>query len=107
MHARTCTTPPRWRSSRAAWSGCCGRNPRNFDALILDPPRAGAGKAVVKQLIDAGPRAVAYVSCDPASFARDLRLLPAGRLGLAGLRAFDLYPHTHHMETVALLTPQP
>ena len=83
------------------------QKPRNFDALILDPPRAGAGKAVVKQLIAAGPRAVAYVSCDPASFARDLGYFRQGGWGLAGLRAFDLYPHTHHMETVALLTPQP
>ncbi|AXJ10811.1 class I SAM-dependent RNA methyltransferase [Arthrobacter sp. PM3] len=83
------------------------QKPRNFDALVLDPPRAGAGKAVVKQLIDAGPRAIAYVSCDPASFARDLGYFRQGGWGLAGLRAFDLYPHTHHMETVALLTPQP
>ncbi|SFU08169.1 class I SAM-dependent RNA methyltransferase [Arthrobacter sp. ov118] len=83
------------------------QKPRNFDALILDPPRAGAGKAVVKQLIDAGPRAVAYVSCDPASFARDLGYFRQGGWDMAGLRAFDLYPHTHHMETVALLTPQP
>lgn len=83
------------------------QKPRNFDALILDPPRAGAGKAVVKQLIDAGPRAIAYVSCDPASFARDLGYFRQGGWGMAGLRAFDLYPHTHHMETVALLTPQP
>jgi tRNA/tmRNA/rRNA uracil-C5-methylase (TrmA/RlmC/RlmD family) len=82
------------------------QKPRNFDALILDPPRAGAGKAVVKQLIDAGPRAIAYVSCDPASFARDLGYFRQGGWGMAGLRAFDLYPHTHHMETVALLTPE-
>lgn len=79
--------------------------PRSFDALVLDPPRAGAGKAVVSQLIGAGPRAIAYVSCDPASFARDLGYFQQGGWGLAGLRAFDLYPHTHHMETVALLTP--
>ena len=83
------------------------QKPRNFDALILDPPRAGAGKGVVKQLIDAGPRAIAYVSCDPASFARDLGYFRQAGWGMAGLRAFDLYPHTHHMETVALLTPQP
>ncbi len=81
-------------------------NPRNFDAILLDPPRAGAGKAVVNQLIGAGPRAVAYVSCDPASFARDLGYFQQGGWELAGLRAFDLYPHTHHMETVALLTPR-
>jgi tRNA/tmRNA/rRNA uracil-C5-methylase (TrmA/RlmC/RlmD family) len=82
------------------------QKPRNLDAVILDPPRAGAGKDVINQLIAAGPRAVAYVSCDPASFARDLGYFRQGGWGLAGLRAFDLYPHTHHMETVALLTPQ-
>jgi tRNA/tmRNA/rRNA uracil-C5-methylase (TrmA/RlmC/RlmD family) len=81
------------------------QKPRNFDALVLDPPRAGAGKAVVSQLMAAGPRAIAYVSCDPASFARDLGYFRQGGWQLAGLRAFDLYPHTHHMETVALLTP--
>jgi tRNA/tmRNA/rRNA uracil-C5-methylase (TrmA/RlmC/RlmD family) len=82
------------------------QKPRNFDALVLDPPRAGVGKAVVSQLMAAGPRAIAYVSCDPASFARDLGYFQQGGWSLAGLRAFDLYPHTHHMETVALLTPR-
>jgi tRNA/tmRNA/rRNA uracil-C5-methylase (TrmA/RlmC/RlmD family) len=81
------------------------QKPRNFDALVLDPPRAGAGKAVVSQLVAAGPRAVAYVSCDPASFARDVGYFQQAGWSLAGLRAFDLYPHTHHLETVALLTP--
>lgn len=78
---------------------------RTFDAILLDPPRAGAGKAVVNQLVEAGPRAVAYVSCDPASFARDVGYFQQSGWELKGLRAFDLYPHTHHMETVALLTP--
>lgn len=82
------------------------QKPHNFDALVLDPPRAGAGKAVISQLMAAGPRAIAYVSCDPASFARDLGYFQQGGWTLAGLRAFDLYPHTHHMETVALLTPR-
>ncbi|MFF1880503.1 class I SAM-dependent RNA methyltransferase [Pseudarthrobacter sp. NPDC058196] len=83
------------------------QKPRNFDALILDPPRAGAGKAVVGQLIASQPRAIAYVSCDPASFARDLGYFRRSGWELAGLRAFDLYPHTHHLETVALLAPGP
>ncbi|MBT2532481.1 class I SAM-dependent RNA methyltransferase [Arthrobacter sp. ISL-48] len=82
------------------------QKPRNFDALVLDPPRAGAGKAVVDQLIAAGPRAIAYVSCDPASFARDVGYFQQGGWSLAGLRAFDLYPHTHHLEAVALLMPR-
>ena len=83
------------------------QKPRNFDALILDPPRAGAGKSVVGQLVAAQPRAIAYVSCDPASFARDLGYFQRSGWELAGLRAFDLYPHTHHLETVALLVPAP
>ena len=83
------------------------QEPRNFDALVLDPPRAGAGKAVVGQLMASSPRAIAYVSCDPASFARDLGYFRRSGWDLAGLRAFDLYPHTHHLETVALLVPAP
>jgi tRNA/tmRNA/rRNA uracil-C5-methylase (TrmA/RlmC/RlmD family) len=82
------------------------QRPRQFDALVLDPPRAGAGKAVVSQLIASNPRAIAYVSCDPSSFARDIGYFQQGGWHLAGLRAFDLYPHTHHLETVALLTPR-
>jgi tRNA/tmRNA/rRNA uracil-C5-methylase (TrmA/RlmC/RlmD family) len=82
------------------------QRPRNFDAVLLDPPRAGAGKAVVDQLMTANPRAIAYVSCDPASFARDIGYFQQGGWQLAKLRAFDLYPHTHHLETVALLTPR-
>ena len=69
--------------------------PRNFDALLLDPPRAGAGKAVVNQLVGAGPRAVAYVSCDPASFARDLGYFQQGGWELAraaGLRPVPAHP---------------
>ena len=82
------------------------QKPRNFDALVLDPPRAGAGKDVVRQLVAAAPRAIAYVSCDPASFARDVGYFQQEGWELAGLRGFDLYPHTHHLETVALLTPR-
>jgi tRNA/tmRNA/rRNA uracil-C5-methylase (TrmA/RlmC/RlmD family) len=83
------------------------QKPRNFDALILDPPRAGAGKAVVGQLVESQPRAIAYVSCDPASFARDVGYFRQAGWELKGIRAFDLYPHTHHLETVALLAPTP
>lgn len=78
---------------------------RSFDSVVLDPPRAGAGKAVVKQLMATGPRAIAYVSCDPASFARDLGYFHQGGWRLESLRAFDLYPNTHHLETVGLIVP--
>jgi tRNA/tmRNA/rRNA uracil-C5-methylase (TrmA/RlmC/RlmD family) len=81
------------------------RRAEGFDAVVLDPPRIGAGKAVVRQLTGAARRAVGYVSCDPASFARDLGYFLAEGWRLEDLRVFDLYPHTHHMESFALLVP--
>lgn len=75
-----------------------------LDVVLLDPPRVGAGKMVVEQIDAANPRAVGYVSCDPASFARDLGYFQDLGWQLSSLRVFDLYPHTHHMESVAVLT---
>jgi tRNA/tmRNA/rRNA uracil-C5-methylase (TrmA/RlmC/RlmD family) len=75
------------------------------DLVVLDPPRAGAGLEVTRALSGLRPRALAYVSCDAATFSRDLRvLLDAGWL-VASLRAFDLYPQTEHVELVTVLTP--
>lgn len=74
-----------------------------LDVVLLDPPRTGAGRVVVDQVSAADPRAVGYVSCDPASFARDLAWFREAGWDLAGLRVFDLYPHTHHMESFAVL----
>ncbi|MGV0109868.1 class I SAM-dependent RNA methyltransferase [Arthrobacter sp. CP30] len=76
-----------------------------LDIVLLDPPRAGAGKKVVRQIAAARPRAVGYVSCDPASFARDLGYFHAAGWTLDSLRVFDLYPHTHHLESFARLLP--
>jgi tRNA/tmRNA/rRNA uracil-C5-methylase (TrmA/RlmC/RlmD family) len=73
--------------------------------VVLDPPRSGAGREVVARVAERGPRAVAYVACDPAALARDVRTLRAYGYKLAALRAYDLFPHTHHLEAVALLTP--
>lgn len=82
-----------------------GRWSEPLDAVLLDPPRAGAGKKVVRQILDAAPRVVGYVSCDPASFARDLGYFLSAGWTLDTLRVFDLYPHTHHMESFARLLP--
>lgn len=84
-----------------------GRWSEPLDAVLLDPPRAGAGKKVVRQIVQARPRAVGYVSCDPASFARDLGYFLAAGWSLDTLRVLDLYPHTHHMESFARLLPPP
>ena len=80
--------------------------PRSADLVVLDPPRAGAGAAVVGAVADRRPRAVAYVACDPAALARDLALFARRDYLLAQLRAFDLFPMTHHVECVALLQPR-
>jgi tRNA/tmRNA/rRNA uracil-C5-methylase (TrmA/RlmC/RlmD family) len=75
------------------------------DVVVLDPPRAGAGAAVSRLLAGTAARAVVYVACDPASLARDVAAFTTGGYRLAGLRAFDAFPMTAHVETVALLTP--
>jgi tRNA/tmRNA/rRNA uracil-C5-methylase (TrmA/RlmC/RlmD family) len=79
---------------------------RSADLVVLDPPRAGAGRDVVRRVAAARPRAVAYVACDPAAFARDVATF--GELGytLAGVRGYDAFPMTHHVETVGLLHPR-
>ena len=75
------------------------------DAVVLDPPRAGAGPKVLDQVARLTPRVVSYVACDPASLGRDTALLHERGYRLTGLRAFDLFPHTHHVECVAGFVP--
>ncbi|NUK07003.1 class I SAM-dependent RNA methyltransferase [Streptomyces lunaelactis] len=75
------------------------------DLIVLDPPRAGAGKQTVKHLAGLGARRIAYVACDPAALARDLAYFREGGYKPRTLRAFDLFPMTHHVECVAILEP--
>jgi tRNA/tmRNA/rRNA uracil-C5-methylase (TrmA/RlmC/RlmD family) len=75
------------------------------DVVILDPPRDGAKKNVIESLVACNPRAIVYVACDPAALARDSALLRDANYTLEKLRAFDLFPMTHHIECVALFTP--
>ena len=72
------------------------------DVVILDPPREGAGKEVISELARIAPRAIVYVACDPAALARDTTYLQEAGYSLKQMRAFDLFPMTHHIETVAL-----
>lgn len=81
--------------------------PEWADLVVLDPPRKGAGPTVVGAIVDRGPRAVAYVACDPAALARDLATFSELGYGSVAIRAFDLFPMTHHVECVAILRPQP
>ena len=82
-----------------------GMPPAPVDLVVLDPPRTGAKRAVVEQVVARRPRAAAYVACDPAALARDVAIFAEHGYLLRGLRAFDAFPMTHHVECVALLEP--
>lgn len=73
------------------------------DVVVLDPPRAGAGRDVSRLLAGTGARAVVYVACDPASLGRDVAAFAEAGYRLAGVRGFDAFPMTQHVECVALL----
>ena len=88
----------------AAWLPLGGGHP---DGVVLDPPRAGAGGAIVAELCGLRPHTVVYVACDPVALARDVAHFAGAGYTLDGLRAFDAFPMTHHFETVALLRSQP
>lgn len=81
------------------------RLPPRADLVVLDPPRSGAGRRVMTEVVGRRPRAIAYVACDPAALARDL--VTARELGyrIEALRAFDLFGTTHHVECLAVLRP--
>lgn len=73
-------------------------------AVVLDPPRAGAGRQVVEAVHALSPEAIAYVACDPVALARDLGTFRGLGWNVDRIRGFDLFPHSHHFEVVALLT---
>ncbi|TQO20734.1 tRNA/tmRNA/rRNA uracil-C5-methylase (TrmA/RlmC/RlmD family) [Rhodoglobus vestalii] len=72
--------------------------------VVLDPPRSGAGREVVELLASAAPAHVVYVACDPVAFARDVAFFAEKGYTLRAVRAFDLFPHTHHVEAVGTFT---
>jgi tRNA/tmRNA/rRNA uracil-C5-methylase (TrmA/RlmC/RlmD family) len=77
---------------------------KRADVVVLDPPRTGAGKDVIGELASLDVRTIVYVACDPAALARDTTYLNDVGYHLAELRAFDLFPMTHHIESIALFT---
>jgi tRNA/tmRNA/rRNA uracil-C5-methylase (TrmA/RlmC/RlmD family) len=79
---------------------------RRCDIVVLDPPRAGAGRKVLERVVRMRPRAISYVACDPAALGRDVATLADLGFSLSDLRAFDLFPMTHHVEAVALFHPE-
>lgn len=73
------------------------------DLVVLDPPRTGLARGVAEALIRRQPRRIVYVSCDAATFARDLSILMVGGYGLSDVEVLDLFPMTEHVEIVAVL----
>ncbi|HXD31554.1 MAG TPA: class I SAM-dependent RNA methyltransferase [Pyrinomonadaceae bacterium] len=74
------------------------------DFLLLDPPRTGAENAVIKGILELQPQRISYVSCDPATLARDLKKLIAASYQVQRISAFDMFPQTHHVESVVQLS---
>lgn len=83
-----------------------GTDVSDISLVVLDPPRTGVARPVIEAL-RTGPRRIAYVSCDPATLARDLRLLLDDGWELTGLRGYDAFPMTHHVECLATLIRRP
>jgi 23S rRNA (uracil1939-C5)-methyltransferase len=81
--------------------------PRDEEAVVLDPPRTGAGPQVVRRIAERRPSVVVYVSCDPPTLGRDLRTFAEAGYRPRSVQAFDLFPDTFHLETVVTLTQGP
>lgn len=75
------------------------------DVVVLDPPRDGAGREVIMKIAALAPRGILYIACDPAALARDTVYLQENGFDLNLLRAYDLFPMTHHVECVAVFEP--
>jgi 23S rRNA (uracil1939-C5)-methyltransferase len=74
-----------------------------IDFVLLDPPRAGTEKETIESILKIKPREISYVSCEPSTLARDLRVLHDGGYRIESIVALDLFPQTHHVETVVRL----
>jgi len=87
-----------WLNEHTHW-----KNKDQLDFLLLDPPRTGAENVVIKGILNFQPQHISYVSCDPATLARDLKKLMANGYAIQSIKAFDMFPQTHHVETVVHL----
>ncbi len=74
------------------------------DVVILDPPRGGMHSVTVKDVLQLNPEKIVYVSCNPSTQVRDIKMFVEGGYKLVKIRPVDMFPHTYHIENVALLT---
>lgn len=95
----------RWLATLAAEASAAERERLSRGVVLLDPPRAGAGREVVESIASLAPAAVVYVACDPVALARDIATFRAAGYEPADVAALDLFPNSHHVEAVATLTP--
>jgi len=93
------------RSTEAFVSQVNADSLQRLGVVVLDPPRAGAGQAVVTALMKRTPQLVVYVACDPVALARDISHFTKDGYRVESVSGFDLFPHTHHMEAIATLVP--
>jgi len=93
----------RWLRDLDAGASAADRDRLRAATIVLDPPRSGAGSEVMTVLGRLAPAQLVYVACDPVALARDVALAADSGYRLARIRAFDLFPHTHHVEAVATL----
>lgn len=110
QHTRSSVAPARFPGDPARFPADAARSSidparslSSVDFLLLDPPRTGAENAVIKGIVHLQPSRISYVSCDPATLARDLKKLLAARYTLSSITAFDMFPQTHHVETIVHL----
>lgn len=97
---------PGWYQQYAVSGGDSAGNEARADVVIVDPPRKGCDEALLGTIVEMAPERVVYVSCDPATLARDLKYLCGQGYVLERVRAVDMFPETVHVETVVLLSQQ-
>ena len=73
------------------------------DIIITDPPRNGMAEQVIKQILNTSARRIVYISCNPATQARDLKLL-SSKYKVTKIQPVDMFPHTHHIECISVLS---
>ena len=82
------------------WLAENAKDLHGIDLILLDPPRAGTLKATIENILEIEPKQISYVSCEPSLLSRDLRILCESKYTIESIVALDLFPQTHHVETV-------